>query len=110
MPASLTAPDPLEADLRGALAQWQADHPTATLAEIEQAVDQHLSATRAALITHTALAGESGERPTCPACGARMHRSALRTIQVTTAHEGQLAIQGQAYVCPACGAGLPPPR
>lgn len=110
MPASWPFPDPLAVDLRGALAQWQADHPTATLAEIEQAVDQHLSATRAALITRTAMAGESGERPACPECGQRMHRSAMRSVQVTTAHAGQLAIQGQAYVCPACGAGLSPPR
>lgn len=109
MPASSSSPDPLDADLRGALAQWQAAHPTATLAEIEQAVDRQLSASRAALIASTAMAGEPGERPAYPDCGQRMHRSATRSIQLTTAHEGHVELQGQVSVCPACGAGLFPP-
>lgn len=107
---SVTSSDPVDRDLQQSLAQWQRDHPTATLAEIEDAVDQHLSARRAALIAHTAMVGEIDERPTCPECGQRMHRSATRSIQLTTAHAGQVALQGPAYVCPACGAGLFPPR
>lgn len=110
MPAASSVPDPFDADLRVALAQWQADHTAATLAEIEQAVDQCLSASRAALIARTAMAGEPGERPACPDCGQRMHRSATRSIQLTTAHEGHVEVQGQVCVCPAWGAELFPPR
>lgn len=75
MPASSSSPGPLDADLWVALAQWQADHPAATLAEIEQAVDRHLSVSRAALIASTAMAGEPGDPPAYPDCGQRMHRS-----------------------------------
>lgn len=110
MSAASSSSDPFDRDLQRSLAQWQADHPTATLAEIEDAVDQQLSARRAALIASTAMAGEVDARPTCPECGQRMHRSATRSIQLTTAHAGQVALRGHAYVCPACGAGLFPPR
>lgn len=110
MPASFLFPDALPTDLQTAMAQWRVAHPTATLAEIEQAVDQHLSASRAALIAATATGGPGDDRPPCPACGQAMHRAGERTMQVTTAHEGEVALTGQTYRCPACGTGLSPPR
>jgi hypothetical protein len=93
--------------LHDALAAWRAAHPTATLAEIEQAVDAHLSAQRAALITGLATAPDAA-RPTCPQCDTPMVGNG--TVTVTTAHEGQVPLTGPQYVCPACGAGLFPPR
>ena len=105
----MSAPDPLSADLRAALAQWRVAHPQATLAEIERAVDQQLSASRAGLIAATAMAS-ADERPSCPACGEPMHRASQRSLTLTTAHEGEVTLTGQTYQCPACGAGLFPPR
>jgi YgiT-type zinc finger domain-containing protein len=95
--------------LRDALATWRAAHPTATLAEIEQAVDAHLSAPRAALIADLASDHEA-RRPACPECGRPMAQNGTRTVTVTTAHEGRVPLTGPQYVCPACGAGLFPPR
>lgn len=100
---------PEPADPRDTLAAWRAAHPTATLAEIEQAVDAHLSAQRAALITDLATAQEA-PRPTCPQCGTPMRQNGSRTVTVTTAHEGRVPLTGPQHVCPACGAGLFPPR
>jgi YgiT-type zinc finger domain-containing protein len=100
-------PDP--ASVAVALAAWRAAHPTATLAEIEAAVDHHLSAERAALIADLASV-QPDDRPGCPACGTPMVQNGSRTVTVTTAHEGSLPLTGPQYVCPACGAGLFPPR
>jgi YgiT-type zinc finger domain-containing protein len=91
------------------LAAWRAAHPAATLAEIEQTVDQHLSAQRAALIADLATA-PAAARPACAQCGTPMHQNGTRTVTVTTAHEGRVPLTGPQYVCPACGAGLFPPR
>jgi len=95
--------------LHDALAAWRATHPAPTLAEIEQAVDQHLSAQRAALIAALATDQET-VCPACPQCGTAMHRNGTRTVTVTTAHEGRVPLTGPQGVCPACGAGLFPPR
>lgn len=96
-------------DPRAPLAAWRAAHPTATLAEIEQAVDEHLSAPRAALSTDLATAHDPS-RPACPRCATPMVGNGTRTVTVTTAHEGRVPLTGAQSVCPACGAGLSPPR
>lgn len=92
-----------------AVARWRAAHPDATLAEIEWAVDQHLSSYRAALITTTAAAPESDVRPVCAACGTLMQRVGTRTRRLRTAQDGELRFTEAAWRCPACGAGLFPP-
>ena len=93
---------------RAALAAWRAAHPEATLAEIERAVDAHLSATRAALITELATPGDE-VRPVWPACGGPLPQAGRRTRTVRTAHEGTHTFTEPAYRCPACRTGLFPP-
>lgn len=102
-------PDPQHPDLSATLTAWLAEHPEATLAEIERAVDRELCEVRAAMISQAAQVGERDERPDCPACGAPMHRSRRRTIRQTTAHNGEVVLDGQEWRCPACGAGFFPP-
>lgn len=96
-------------DVHAAVAQWRAAHPAATLAEIEHAVDTHLSAERAALITATAQAEPTGERPVCAECGTPLQRVGTRARHLRTAHGGELVFTEPAWRCPACGAGLFPP-
>lgn len=93
-----------------ALARWRADHPDATLAEIEAAVDAHLSAYRASLIMDAATTAAPPARPRCPDCGEVMQQVGTRTRTVRTAHEGRLTFTDPAWRCPACGAGLFPPH
>jgi YgiT-type zinc finger domain-containing protein len=95
-------------DVATTLTTWRAAHPEATLAEIERAVDAHLSAYRAALITDLAMAAPAA-RPVCPECGRPLQQVGTRSRTVRTAHEGTLTVTGPAYRCPACGAGLFPP-
>lgn len=106
-------PAPLEssADVAAAMTQWRAVHPEATLAEIEHAVDEQLSAYRAALITAAAPPpAAAAVRPTCPACGGPLQRVGERRRQVTTAHDGTVVLHEPGYRCPACGAGVFPPQ
>lgn len=103
-------PDPELADVQATLSTWLADHPAATLGEIEQAADHALRTLRAALISAAGQTREPVTRPACPTCPTPMHRSARRVIRRRTAHEGDLVLEGQVWVCPACGAGLFPPR
>ena len=92
-----------------ALAHWRAAHPDATLAEIEAAVDAHLSAYRVSLIMETAATDAPAERPSCPACGQAMQQAGTRSRTLCTAHDGALTVSDTTWRCPACGAGLFPP-
>ena len=101
---------PESAPVEAGLAAWMCAHPEATLREIEHAVDQQLSAYRAALIAEAAQQVESPDPPDCPTCGGVMHRDGQRAIRQLTAHQGEVLLEGQTWRCPACGAGLFPPR
>src|SRR5688572_8482065 len=64
----------------GALRAWREAHPTATFAQIEDAVDAELDGARARVLAELALASRaadlSGQAPEgrarCPGCGARL--------------------------------------
>lgn len=103
-------PHPLPDDPAAAIAQWRADHLRATLAEIEQAVDQRLSAYRAVLITAAASAADPDDRPVCGECDTPLQRVGMRSRHLTTAHAGDLSFTEPAWRCPVCGAGLFPPH
>lgn len=92
-----------------ALAWWHADHPTATLAEIERAVDAHLSGYRAAVIQEIADDAPQ-ERPVCPDCGAALVRTGNRTRRLRTAQDGEVRFTEAGWRCAACGAGFFPPQ
>lgn len=106
---SETATARSRSDVEAAVAHWRAEHPDATLAEIEQAVDRRLSAYRAALITAAATAACPGDPPVCGACGRQLQRVGARSRQVRTAHDGELVFTESAWRCPGCGAGVSPP-
>ena len=103
------AAHPSSDDPATALAHWRAAHPQATLAEIEHAVDEQLSAYRAALITQAATAPVPDASPRCAACGTGLIRAGTRSRHLRTAHGGELTFTEPAWRCPACGAGLFPP-
>jgi ribosomal protein S14 len=98
------------------VADWRRRHPTATLREIEQAVDERLADLRARLVQDVALASArtdpatGGERPRCPGCGTPMRLEGARTRRLRTRHERDLALTRAYARCPACGTGLFPPR
>ena len=50
------------AEALSGVAEWRQQHPTATLREIEDAVDEHLATLRARLVIGRCGPGESGQR------------------------------------------------
>ena len=71
-------------------------HPTATLDEIEAAVDERLHGLRA--------------RSACPAFGTAMQGAGTEVWRLTTAGDRPLELRRTRLRCPSCGVGRPPPR
>src|SRR6266852_1666219 len=86
------------------VARWRAAHPQATLAEIEQAVDEQMNRLRARMIEQAAQASAAAESQAsqglvCEQCG-----------QALQAHGGQEVEVERIYSsCPQCGGGFFPP-
>lgn len=77
------------------VAQWRQEHPKATLAEIEQVIDERLSAQRAQMIEDVAQASAPEQSRRCPQCGqavqARGHHQ--RVLQTHGGHQVKLTRQ-----------------
>lgn len=100
------------------MAEWRRQHPKATLAEIEAALDDHLGNVRARVLEDAALASRAadlrptaeGERPLCPRCGVPLEHQS-RAVRSLSTHYGRTIHLHRSYaVCPACGEALFPPR
>jgi predicted RNA-binding Zn-ribbon protein involved in translation (DUF1610 family) len=100
------------------MADWRAQHPRATLREIETAVDERLSALRARLLQDVAQASErahwsqafEGECPRCTACGTPLQPRGSHQRRLQTSGGRQITRARSYGTCPNCGAGLFPPR
>jgi ribosomal protein S27AE len=108
----------LTQDIMTGMREWRAQHPKATLREMETELDARLGRMRARMLEDMALASASadwadtaaGQHPTCPDCGHVLHRRGTDTRTLQT-HGGQtLTLERRYGTCPACGAGLFPPR
>jgi hypothetical protein len=99
------------------LADWRAQHPRATFAEMETAVDERFNAARARVLGELAqlsaaadLAGRpAGERVRCPACGAELRPRGKRRRAVVTQGAEEVVLERDYALCPACGRGVFPP-
>lgn len=96
------------------IAQWRLNHPKATMAEIESAIDEQLDQVRARIIEEVALAEvSSGSEPIpsqCPQCGARMHQSGNHTRRLQTRGSQEVTLHRDYLRCPCCGYSFFPPR
>jgi YgiT-type zinc finger domain-containing protein len=102
------------------MADWRAQHPRATLSEIEGELDGRLARMRARMLErvaqqspattwrHAAREGEDAG-PTCPQCGTRLEPHGRRTRRLRTSGGQELQLQRDYGVCPQCGQGLFPP-
>ncbi len=99
------------------MAEWRVQHPTATLREIEAAIDEQLAQVRARMLQDAALASAAadlrevpvGERPVCPDCGQRLEARGQEARRLTTRQERPITLTRTRAVCPACGTALFPP-
>ncbi len=100
-----------------AVTTWRQQHPTATLREIETAIDEHLAQVRARMLQDAALLSAAADlrevpaaaRPVCPDCGQRLEARGKETRRLTTRHEQVVTRRRTRAVCPACGTALFPP-
>lgn len=70
-------------DLDAELHRWRQAHPDATFAELEVAVDAHLDALRATVLSELATEAPA-EEARCPHCGARLVARGTHTRTLVT--------------------------
>lgn len=98
--------------------RWRAEHPRATWAEIEAALDERLAVLRGHMLEDAAHASPAadfrgaaaGDRPRCPDRGAALVAVGQEVRRLTAAHERPIRLERTAGRCPACGAAVSPPR
>ena len=126
--------DALAAEAFVGLKEWRLQHPKATFAEIEVAVDERLSAVRARMLEDVALASAAAtvsntpleDRPACPVCagavdttdgaGGRgapgagwLEARGQHAREVTVTYGKAVTLTREYAVCSVCGTGLFPP-
>lgn len=110
--------DALSYDILTGMHEWRAQHPDATLTEIEQALDERWYRVRARMLADLALHREAGrwqataiaDRPTCPDCGRALIRRGRQPRHLKTHGGHQLTLTRSYASCPTCQKGLFPPR
>lgn len=103
--------------LREQMRTWRREHPHATLAEIEAALDARLDPLRARVLEEVLLApgtaakSDNGarERPRCPGCGKAAVWDGEQERSLRTVGEEILTLRRGYASCPSCGTGFFPP-
>jgi len=97
--------------------EWRQRHPTATLSEIEEALDERLNRVRARVLADLALASAAAdvsaaspeERPRCERCGAVLHARGPSERTLRTQGGAEVRLRRAYATCPTCGDGAFPP-
>lgn len=107
----------VSADMLSGVYAWRLQHPTATLTEIETAIDERLTRLRTKMLQDAALATPAADwaaappaaRPLCPHCQTPLQPRGKQSRTLQT-HGGRDLVFERSYgVCPACETGLFPP-
>src|SRR6516164_10711917 len=93
------------------LSQWRKEHPHATWAGIEAAIDEQINQVRAQLIQDVVQMGGSEdwrelpeeERPRCAMCGKPLLARGKQTRWIQTNGEEAVKLTRTYGTCPACG-------
>lgn len=110
--------DALSDEILTGMADWRAQHPKATLREIETELDARLARLRARLLQDIALRSAATDwhdatpedRPVCQICGTPLILRGKHTRHLQS-HGGQDITLTRSYaLCPTCKRGLFPPR
>ncbi len=99
------------------MTQWRKEHPRATWAEIEAAVDAQINQLRAQLLQDLVLLGEDEdwselpeeERPKCATCGTPLWARGEQTRYLQTTGGEAVKLTRTYGTCPSCGVGFFPP-
>jgi hypothetical protein len=97
------------------MSEWLAEHPHATLEEIEEALDGRMSILRAQMLEDAVIKVSQQEnwkevpkekRPKCERCGAALIARGKRTRLLQTSGGQQVRIERNYVSCPDCGQGF----
>jgi uncharacterized protein with PIN domain len=99
------------------MTQWSKEHPKATWAEIEAAVDEQINQLRAQLLEDLVQMREGEdwrqllqeERPRCATCGQPLWARGKQTRYIQTTGGEAVKLTRTYGTCPACGVGFFPP-
>ena len=99
------------------MTQWRKEHPKATWAEIEAAVDAPMNQVRAQLIQDVVQLGETEpwsqhpeeERPKCATCGKPLWARGEQSRFLQTTGGEAVKLTRMYGTCPTCGVGFFPP-
>lgn len=99
------------------MTKWRKEHPKATWAEIEAAVDEQINQLRAQLLQDVVQMGESEpwsqqseeERPRCATCGKPLWARGEQTRYIQTTAGEAVKLRRTYGTCPGCGVGFFPP-
>jgi len=99
------------------MSQWRKEHPKATWAEIEAAVDEQINHLRAQLLQDLVQMGESEEwserpeeeRPRCAMCGKPLWARGKQSRYLQTTGGEAVKLTRTYGTCPGCGVGFFPP-
>jgi hypothetical protein len=99
------------------MTQWRKEHPKATWAEIEAAVDERINQLRAQMIQDIVQMGETEEwnqlppeeRPKCATCGKPLWARGEQTRFLQTTGGEAVKLTRTYGTCPTCGVGFFPP-
>ena len=100
------------------MTQWRKEHPQATWAELEAAVDEQINPLRAQLLEDLVGMGQGEdwrerpqqERPTCATCGRPLWARGEQTRYIQTTGGEAVKVRRTYGTCPTCGVGFFPPR
>lgn len=100
------------------MTQWRKEHPKATWAEIEAAVDEQINQLRAQMLQELVQMGEeqpwsqqpTEERPRCATCGKLLWDRGEQTRSIQTTGGEAVELRRTYGTCPDCGVGFFPPR
>lgn len=98
------------------MAEWRAQHPRATLREIEAALDERYGRMRAKILEEAALVSEKSDweagdedAPVCPECGTRLKPKGKEERHLQTHGGEEIVLERRYGVCPTCKGGFFPP-
>jgi hypothetical protein len=104
-------------DVFTGMKRWRDEHPRASWAEIEAALDEGLAILRGHMLEDAVQASPSAdfrgvpaaERPRCPECGGALVATGQKQRRLTAAHERPITLERTAGRCPACETEFFPP-
>jgi transposase-like protein len=98
-------------EIMSKISQWRQANPTATLTEIEEAVEAELAQLRKEIVeavVHEAAA-EMDEAPDCPQCGQKMVKNGRRKRKLKSKEGQTIEFERQQWRCLSCETTLFPP-